>query len=367
MRHGRLVGWSALLVALALGACDQGGSVRAPLKPVPAKPAAPAQANPALTAVTAINQAQLVATIAPPAPDAGQAPETPQPVIVKAEVLLARAHASPGVIDGLAGSNLARAVKAYEAMAGLPADGELSPAVWGKLTSQGPAPAASVYTITPQDVAGPFYPDYGENMVAASKLPATGYADPAEELAARFHMSEALLQALNPGEDFTHAGAVIAVVRPEVEALASVAHVEVDKAAASVRAYDSQGALIASFPATVGSTEKPSPKGEHKVVDIQFNPLYTYDPAKLTWGPRRHGRFTIKPGPNNPVGVVWIGLNAPGYGIHGSPNPDRIGKTASHGCVRLTNWDAATLAAALKPGTEVDFVRERGQASAAES
>jgi lipoprotein-anchoring transpeptidase ErfK/SrfK len=149
-------------------------------------------------------------------------------------------------------------------------------------------------------------------------------------------------------------------MQPWVPPLAAVDHIEVDKAEATVRAYDADDALIASFPATVGSRERPSPSGVHKVVWPTLNPLYTYDPRKLSWGPRSHGVLVIQPGPNNPVGLVWIKLNAPGYGIHGTPDPDHIGKTASHGCVRLTNWDAILLAHAVKPGVVVTFVHDRG-------
>lgn len=325
--------------------------------------------DPALTArAKAINDAQFDATSAagatPAAPSSTQgAPDAspaPSPALIKAEVLLARAHASPGSVDGLAGSNLKRAVTAYEQMNNLPTDGLLSAVVWDRLTAGGPAPVAAIYTLTAQDVAGPYYPDIGDDMVAASKLPSVGYSRPTEMLAERFHMSEALLQALNPGADYRKAGTALVVVQPQVSAIAAVDHIEVDKAAASVRAYDADGAEIASFPATVGSTERPSPSGAYKVNGVSFNPVYTYDPSKLTWGPKRHGKFTIEPGPNNPVGVVWIDLNRPGYGIHGSPEPDKIGKTASHGCVRLANWDAVLLAQGVKPGVTVTFVHQRG-------
>jgi lipoprotein-anchoring transpeptidase ErfK/SrfK len=355
-----------LALAAGLGACspDQGTT--------PAKPAGPAAvtANPAQTAqVKTINEAQFVpppptATASPPPPSQGSAPKSapqPDPALIKAEILLARAGASPGSVDGLAGSNLKRAIAAYERMNGLTGDGTLTPDIWSRLTSApGQAPVAAVYILTAQDVAGPYYPDVGENMVAAAKLPAVGYARPTEMLAERFHMSEALLQSLNPGADYRRAGTALTVVQPMVPAVPAVDHIEVDKAAASVRAYDETGRLIASFPATVGSTERPSPSGVHKVVGVSFNPVYTYDPSKLTWGPKSHGKFIIHPGPNNPVGLVWIDLNAPGYGIHGSPGPDQIGKTASHGCVRLTNWDAVALGHAVKPGVMVTFVRQRG-------
>lgn len=315
--------------------------------------------------LNSINEADLVAPLRPLASNArprsrGAAPG-PDPIVIKAEVLLGRAHASPGVIDGLAGSNLGRAISAYEQMNGLPADGQLRPALWSRLTgdAQAKRPVAITYTETAADVAGPFYPDVGDDFVAASKLPTLGYSGPAEELAARFHMSEALLKALNPGADFSRAGTTLLVVQPAVDALPPIDHLQVDKNAASVRAYDSQDDLVGSFPATVGSVEKPSPDGVRKVIGVSHNPTYTYDPSKLSWGPKSHGKFTIKPGPNNPVGLVWIALNAPGYGIHGSPNPDKIGKTASHGCVRLTNWDALLLASAVKQGVEVAFV-DRG-------
>ncbi len=348
---------ATVLVILGLIGAAAGAGALLGYNPVPSPltgPAPPAP-DPTSQAIAAIQNAPQAT-----APATTPSNPPPSPSVIKAEVLLARAHASPGVIDGLPGSNLARAVAAFEAMNGLPADGQLSPEVWSRLTAFAGQPVAGAYVVTAADVAGPFYPDVGEDMVAASKLASPGYSGPLEALASRFHMSEALLTALNPGKDFKTAGQRIVVAMPEVAALAPVASVQVDKAKASAVALDDQGRIIASFPATVGSTDKPSPTGVRKVVGVSFNPVYTYDPSKLTWGPKSHGRFSIKPGPNNPVGLVWIALNAPGYGVHGSPNPDKIGKTASHGCVRLTNWDALLLAHAVKPGVTVSFVSERG-------
>jgi lipoprotein-anchoring transpeptidase ErfK/SrfK len=120
--------------------------------------------------------------------------------------------------------------------------------------------------------------------------------------------------------------------------------------------YDNAGTLVAIFPATVGSTERPAPSGRWAVKSVTFNPDYVYDPKVLTFGPKRKGKFKIAPGPNNPVGLVWIELTKPTYGIHGAPDPELVGKTASHGCVRLTNWDAIALGRAVKPGTPVIFV-----------
>ena len=139
-------------------------------------------------------------------------------------------------------------------------------------------------------------------------------------------------------------------------ALQTAARVEVDKALNQVRALDAGGKLLAVFPATVGSTERPAPDGVWAVKTVVANPNYSYDPKRLTFGDASKGVMTVPPGPNNPVGSTWIALTKETYGIHGTPDPTRIGKTASHGCVRLTNWDAAALGRAVKKGTPVVFV-----------
>ena len=288
--------------------------------------------------------------------------DAPDPVLVKAQVLMARAGASPGVIDGRHGSNFQHALVAYAKITGL--DGgdsaTLTAAAWAKLTAGAPAPVAATYTITPQDVAGPFSPDVGEDLVKMAKLQNVGYVRPSEMLAERFHMAEATLKALNPGADFGRAGTVLAVAQVGAVDLPKADHIEVDKAHAALRVYDRENQMVAFMPATVGAVGRQSPSGVHKVVGVAHDPKYTYDPKKLTWGPRDQGKFVVPAGPNNPVGVVWIDLNAPSYGLHGTPSPDEIGKTASHGCVRLTNWDATELAAAVKPGVVVKFLNSRG-------
>jgi lipoprotein-anchoring transpeptidase ErfK/SrfK len=175
-------------------------------------------------------------------------------------------------------------------------------------------------------------------------------------------MDEHTLRALNPDVDFGKAGGEIVVAvpgRPELDA--AVSRVEVDKAKAAVRAYDADDRLLAVYPATVGSTDRPSPSGDVKVKGVARNPAWEYDPDRLTFGRKAAGgkKLSIPAGPNNPVGAVWIALSKDTYGIHGTPDPDHVGKTASHGCVRLTNWDAQQLAAAVKPGVKVKFVGAR--------
>ena len=330
-----------------------------------ATPGVAASTDPLAAKLAEINQAAPPAASTRSAHPAAPAKAAPDAFAIRAEVLLARAHFSPGVVDGQFGSNLKHAVAAYQSAHGLSGDGSIDSATWQALSPPAAAgpPVARIYTITPADIAGPFAADVGENFVALAALPGgPQFSTPQEALAERFHMSQALLEALNPGVNLGAAGGRIIVIDDSHPALAKgdVARIDVAKTDASARAYDKSDRLIAFYPATVGSTERPSPSGTHKVVGVAFNPDYTYDPVKLAWGPRAAGKLVIKPGPNNPVGTVWIDLNAPSYGLHGTPDPDKIGKTASHGCVRLTNWDATDLAHGVKVGAVVRFVATRG-------
>lgn len=143
-----------------------------------------------------------------------------------------------------------------------------------------------------------------------------------------------------------------------------VSRIKVDKTRQEVRAFNADGKLAAYYPASVGSEEKPAPSGTLKVTIVKKNPTYHYNPAYAFKGVRTDQPFTIKPGPNNPVGLVWIGLKGEGYGIHGTPEPSKVGKTQSHGCVRLTNWDALQLASKVSKGTPVYFNGEQKQHSA---
>jgi lipoprotein-anchoring transpeptidase ErfK/SrfK len=280
------------------------------------------------------------------------------PGLVRAEVLLDRAGFSPGVIDGKPGENLRHAVAAYASAHGLASGGEVNAAVWDALTMQDAAPAALSYQITAADEAGPFIGDPPKDYEALSKLPALGYSTPLQMLSEKFHMDPRLLKALNPGADFGKAGTslVVAAARSEPRKF-EVARIEVDKSLGAVRAYDKAGNISAFYPATVGSAERPAPSGTFAVVAVAPHPAYFYDPKRLTFQPEgAKGKLKIAPGPNNPVGATWIAITVPTYGIHGSPDPTTIGKRQSHGCVRLTNWDAVELGKAVKKGAKVVFV-----------
>ena len=324
----------------------------------PALPAPPLTAEAINAATLNTIPAKYVPPAAPAADPAATEPATPaakplpDPAIVRLQVLLDRAGASPGVIDGYDGENVRKAVFAFELMRGFPADGELDADVTTALESGGPV--IGKYDISAEDVAAivpPIPKDYAE----MAKRDFLGYQSVEEELGERFHMDIDLLKALNPGVDFT-AGTAIAAAAYGPDLTGSVARIEADKTLRQVRAYGADGKLIAAYPATIGSEDNPSPSGTHVVEGVAAMPTYTYNPKINFQQGDNTAVLTIPPGPNGPVGSMWIDLSEPTFGIHGTPEPSLIDKTGSHGCVRLTNWDANELAKMVKPGVPVIFI-----------
>ena len=278
------------------------------------------------------------------------------PLLIKAQVLLARAGFSPGEIDGKPGDNLRKAIKEFAEAREMGAKSELSEQVWQRLTSEFAGPVVTEYVISDEDTRGPFLDTIPQKLEEQKGLTALSYATIREKLAEKFHMSEDLLSALNEGRKFDR-GARLNVVSVAREGpRQKAARVEVNKATQILQVFDRNDQLIAVYPATVGSTEKPAPEGRLQITSVVKNPIYHYNPAYHFKGVKTDKTFEIKPGPNNPVGLVWIELSQEGYGIHGTPEPSKVSKSESHGCVRLTNWDALELAEFVTKGTPVDFV-----------
>ena len=300
--------------------------------------------------------------------------------LLATQVMLDRAGYSPGEIDAVHGTSTERALAAFTKNGGQAAT---------------TGDAITSYTITDQDVAGPFVTIPKGDMMALADLPALGYANVTEALGERFHASPTLLKRLNPGATFA-AGETIkvpnvasAAVDPPVQAQPGQAQpgqaqpvqaqaapaqpaqaqpaaagptrpaggvtVTVHKSSSDLVVTDAAGTVLMYAPVTTGSEHDPLPIGEWKVNGVERDPKFHYNPALFWDANQAQAKATIAAGPNNPVGVVWVDISRPHYGLHGTPEPSTIGKTESHGCVRLTNWDALKLASLVKPGTRVVF------------
>jgi lipoprotein-anchoring transpeptidase ErfK/SrfK len=284
-----------------------------------------------------------------------KSPPTIDQKTLRVQVLLDRAHFSPGQIDASVGNVTHLILAAFQTQHGLPASGTPDDATMQALENgQDALPTTISYTIAYDDVRGPFNP-LPSDMMEQAKLPALNYQSAWEGLGEKFHSSPGLLHRLNPKQASLKPGDQITVPNIHHDVPQGAATIVVSKAARTVQVLDAAGKAIATYPSTIGSEHDPLPIGSWKVTKIQWNPTFYYDP-NLFWNAKpEDAKATIKPGPRNPVGVVWIGLNKEHYGLHGTPFPATIGHAESHGCVRLTNWDAAELAQIVSAGTPVNF------------
>lgn len=304
------------------------------------------------------------------------------PAVLRAQVMLDRAGFAPGVLDGNYGMLMDRAVRAFQQARDLPVNGRLDKATWAALPRETSPPLVRL-AISGEDAAGPFVVAIPEDMEAKAKLQALHYTSVEEALAEKFHTTPAFLKKLNPGADFSAPGTAILV--PNVRGVASMpadmppplagaaanpvtwremvhelsvqpglpkaARVIVDKSETSVRAVDAQGRTIAFFPATIGSEKDPLPIGKWTIKGTAQLPPFNYNPELFWDAEPSDKKAKVPPGPNGPVGIAWVDLSKPHYGIHGTPEPTAISRSESHGCIRLANWDVARLAAMIAPGT----------------
>lgn len=298
------------------------------------------------TGAAAPGDAAPVDAAAPKAASADDDDET-----LRIQVLLDRANFSPGEIDGAMGSNTRRAIAGFQRYHGLPDTGELDAATRKALDNVA-GPILFAYTVTADDVGGPFT-DVPGDMEAKARLERLGYESAAEALGEKFHASPDLLRKLNPGTPLDQAGTQLKVPNVNTGDLPKAAKVIVDASDSVLMLADKNGRVFAQFPTTTGSEHDPLPIGDWKVNGVARDPVFHYNPDLFWDADPSHSKAEIPPGPNNPVGVVWIDLSKEHYGIHGTPVPSTIGKTQSHGCIRLTNWSANLVAASVGPGTPV--------------
>ena len=299
--------------------------------------------------------------------------EAPISSLVKLQILLDRAGFSSGEIDGSAGSNVRKAISAFQDARGLSRAGRSDEATLQALSSAELTEPLVSYTISDKDAQGPFSENIPKDLMEQAKLPHMSYVSILEGLGEKFHSKPDLLKKLNPASEF-QAGDTVLV--PNVFNLPDDAQTQNNSAPKSkeeglrtkgsytivvtertsdVVLKNADGEILFHAPATVGSEHDRLPIGEWKVTSVVRNPVFSYNP-ELFWDANpAHSKAKIAAGPNNPVGLVWIGLNTPNYGLHGTPEPGKIGHSESHGCIRLTNWDALRLASLVKVGTDVIF------------
>ena len=331
-------------------------------------------------------------------PNASLPPEDQPRPLMQAQVVLDRIGFTPGVIDGKMGMSTVNAIRGFQEARGLQVTGELDEPTLQALSEWKHIPATRVVTI-PEDFANDQFVEIPEEREDQAKLDRMGYSSLAEKITERFHTTEEVLAELNPqlaggppaadpalsGNEAAQKPAVayragmqirvpnIGADRFDPSAVKDpkwantlrllgvgtdqpqAARIEVDKSDQVLRVLDGQGELIAQFTATMGSSQFPLPLGTWKILSVGYNPPWQYDPALLATADKSDPKLEIPPGPNSPIGVVWIDLSKEHYGIHGTDHPNRIGRAESNGCIRLTNWDAARLAQMVSSGIEAVF------------
>ncbi len=293
-------------------------------------------------------------------PSAAMLQSNAGPVVAHIQILLDRAHFSPGVIDGHSNRNTGLAIHWFQKSHNLPPTSVLDQATYAALLAvSGPAPPVTAFVVDEEALKGPFI-TLPKNVYEQAKLKCLCYGSVSEKLAERFHTSLEVMRKLNPGVGFAGLKPGDRIWVPAVEsalpaAPRNIASIRVSKKGSYVHGVARDGSVLYHFPSTLGSKYDPSPDGSYRVTAIAHDPVFRYDPTLFADVPDSKPRAKLPPGPNSPVGRVWIALSKKHVGIHGTPTPETIGSASSHGCVRLTNWDAIKLARATSSGTPVHF------------
>jgi lipoprotein-anchoring transpeptidase ErfK/SrfK len=302
--------------------------------------------------------AALVSASSVRAPVALPLASTMGPEVLHVQILLDAARFAPGILDGRWSENTLFALRAFREAQALPVSDSVDVELWARLQkATGDRDPLTRYTLSADDVRGP-YRALPKSIYAKAQRDCLCYESMIEQLGERFHTSTDVLRRINPDVDFAHASAGTPILVPNVARVAApraATHLRVTRGEGSVRGYDRVGNLVFWLPSTVGSTEEPSPRGTLRVTSITRNPRYHYNPLVLGDVPDSRPDAMLAPGPNSPVGVLWAQLSKDHVGIHGTADPELVGYAQSHGCVRVTNWDARWLADLLVPGMIVDF------------
>ena len=339
-----------LLTAALTGCATPRPRVTVKNPPAPAIPVEAAESAPAVHAIPA--PADIDEKIVEPAVPAE--PAIPFRTVVAVQTCLDRNNFSCGVIDGQLSDQTAAALRAWQDSRGLPVTGEIDDATLARVGNLDAE--FTTYTVQQSDIdALTDFPTGWREKAARQRL---GYATILETVAEKFHAAEQCLQDLNPGVNWPNPAAGTSLVVPKSlpGRYVEVSRISISLSKKELRGFDPSGKEVVLFPCSIAKDVAKRPVGELKIVNAAANPTYTFDPEVFAGEPDAAGittRLLIPPGPNNPVGLAWVGLDKPGYGIHGTAWPEDIGKTESHGCFRLANWNAQKLVKMIKIGTPV--------------
>jgi lipoprotein-anchoring transpeptidase ErfK/SrfK len=371
-------GWGLLIVLACFGAWwwTQKDKPKQPAPPEPLPAFTSAGKNSALPVTVVTNHARPVVggNVSPtnrvaklsatnrfsatePVVDNNTFPRPPQNTF-EVQLALARAGISSGSFDGVIGSQTRAAIRAFQLREGLTETGAADAETKTRL--QLTQPPLVNYVVTTNDLAR--LQPLGTTWLDKSQQSALDYETILELVAEKGHANPLLIKRLNPNLDWTNVTAGAELRIPNVSyppARARAAFVVIHLAGKTLQAFDANTNLVAHFPCSIAARVEKRPVGELHVAVVAPNPNYTFDPEVFPESAeaQKLGRkLILQPGPNNPVGVAWIGLDRPGYGIHGTPSPEQVGRTESHGCFRLANWNADYLLKLVTVGTPVRVV-----------